>query len=108
MVLSLMPIEIRVPSTGWDKTNHLSAFSTLALLGLWRFPGRVKTVLSGLLGYGALIECLQALTPYRFAEWLDLLADALGLALGWVLAKWLVRYGAHRIAHDAAIHRSNS
>ena len=31
--------------------------------------------------FGASIELLQGLTAYRTAEWLDLLADAVGLAL---------------------------
>lgn len=86
LVLSLAPGP-EVPTTGWDKTDHLLAFSALALLGGWSYPGRIKTVLAGLLAYGALIECLQSLTTYRFAEWADLLADSLGLALGWMLGK---------------------
>lgn len=32
-------------------------------------------------------EVLQFFIPYRFAEWVDLPADALGLALGWGLAR---------------------
>ena len=87
MVLSLVPIGTEVPSTGWDKTNHLLGFSVLAILGCWSYPNRVITVLVGLLAYGALIEGLQSLTPHRFAEWGDLLADGLGLLLGWVLVR---------------------
>lgn len=86
LVLSLMPPSVQLPSTGWDKTNHLLGFAVLAALGCLAWPSRTTRVLAGLLAYGALIECLQALTPYRFAEGADLLADALGLALGWALA----------------------
>ena len=37
----------------------------------------------GTLAYGSMIEVLQSFTPDRMAEWADLLADALGLAVGW-------------------------
>ena len=34
---------------------------------------------------GALIECLQGLTDYRSFEWLDMLADAVGVTLAWMV-----------------------
>ncbi|MEI6762218.1 MAG: VanZ family protein [Betaproteobacteria bacterium] len=37
----------------------------------------------GTLAYGSMIEVLQSFKPDRMAEWADLLADALGLAVGW-------------------------
>ncbi len=83
LALSLLPLGPEIPSTGWDKTNHLLAFSMLALLGCRAYRGRTLPVLASLLAYGALIEVLQSFTSYRFAEWGDLLADALGLVLGW-------------------------
>lgn len=83
--LSLLPLGADAPTTGWDKTNHLLAFSTLAIVGCLAYPTRIPTLLMALLVYGALIEVLQSLTDYRFAEWGDLLADALGLLLGWSL-----------------------
>jgi hypothetical protein len=33
MALALMPSEVRMPSTGWDKSDHLLAFFVIALLG---------------------------------------------------------------------------
>lgn len=92
LVLSLMPIVPHMPSTGWDKSNHLLAFAVLAVLGLWAYPGRMALLLLCLLAYGGLIEVLQSLTPDRFAEWADLLADALGLLLGAGLASLLRRF----------------
>lgn len=72
-----------VPSTGWDKSNHLVGYSVLALAGLLAYPVRELRVISGLVAYGGLIELLQSFTGYRFAEWLDLLANAIGVLLGW-------------------------
>lgn len=91
LVLSLMPPTPRMPTTGWDKSNHLLAFGALALLGRQAWPRRTVAWLAGLLlAYGGLIEVLQSFTPDRFAEWADLLADTLGilcgLALAWLLA----------------------
>ncbi|MDH6166713.1 VanZ family protein [Variovorax boronicumulans] len=88
LVLSLVPITAPMPSTGWDKTNHLLAFATLAFLGRGAFPGRTVAVLAGLLVYGGVIEVLQSFTPDRSAEWTDLLADGIGLLLGEMLT-WL-------------------
>jgi VanZ family protein len=89
LVLSLMPTGPYMPTTGWDKTNHLLAFSLMTVLGCRAYPFRTKTVLVGLLVYGGLIEVLQSFTTYRFAEWGDVLADASGLALGWILVSLL-------------------
>ena len=40
-------------------------------------------LLARLLAYGGMIEVLQSFTPDLMAKWSDLMADALGLALGW-------------------------
>ena len=36
LVLALMPTVPHLPTTGWDKTNHLLAFAVLAWLGCLR------------------------------------------------------------------------
>jgi VanZ family protein len=90
LVLSLMPAAIPVPSTGWDKSNHALGFAVLAFLAYWAWPGRIPLSLLGLLGYGALIEVLQSLTPDRMAEWSDLWADGVGLLVGTAVA-WLLQ-----------------
>lgn len=84
LVLALMPPVPHMPTTGWDKANHLLAFAVLAWLGSHAYPQRLALVLSGLLAYGALIEILQSFTTYRSTDWHDLLADGLGLVLGWL------------------------
>jgi VanZ family protein len=87
LVLSLMPPSSKLPTTGWDKSNHMLGFGTLGLLGVRGWPGRAWIVLAALLAYGALIEVLQSLTPYRSAEWADLIADGVGLLVGLVVAR---------------------
>ncbi len=83
LVLALVPEPPPLLTTGWDKSNHLLAFAVMAVLGCKAFPQRVAITLLSLLAYGALIEILQSFTPTRSAEWLDLLADCLGILLGW-------------------------
>ncbi len=85
LLLSLMPAVPHMPTTGWDKTNHLLAFALLSILGCKAYPGHNAGLFLGLLLYGGLIELLQSFTPYRFAELADLIADALGLMAGLML-----------------------
>ena len=96
MVLSLMPPSPSMPSTGWDKTNHMLGFAVLAFLGHFAWPGRRWSMLLGLLAYGGLIEVLQSFTPDRFAEFGDLVADGAGLVAGEALAVLYTRGVARR------------
>jgi len=82
-VLALVPAPPQVMTTGWDKSNHLLAFGVMMWLGCKAFSPRVLTVLIALLTYGAVIEIAQSYTPNRSAEWLDFLADGMGILLGW-------------------------
>ena len=96
LVVALLPPQVPMFSTGWDKANHALAFAILAVLGLASYPRRMALVLIGLLAYGGLIELLQGLTPYRTAEWLDVGADGVGLAVG----SMLTRVSPRRLRQD--------
>jgi len=83
-VLSLMP----APDTGVnDKLAHLLTYFLLA--GWFAVIARDRAVLGWsllcLVGYGMLIELLQAQTGYRYAEWGDVVANASGCAGGTLL-----------------------
>ncbi len=70
----------------WDKAQHVLAFSTLAFTGSLAYPKSTKVVYSGLIVYGAMIELIQKyLTATHLGSMRDLLADCLGLALGFVI-----------------------
>lgn len=88
LTLSLLPGTQNLPSTGWDKSNHALAFAVLYLLADLAYPRHVVRIFIALLLFGGLIEVLQSLTGYRFAEWADLLADAVGMVFGG-FASWL-------------------
>lgn len=83
-IVSLVP----APATGVsDKLAHLLTYFLLA--GWFAVIARNRVVLAwsiaGLIGYGMVIELLQAQTGYRYAEWGDVLANAIGCVGGSVL-----------------------
>ncbi|MEO7152920.1 MAG: VanZ family protein [Burkholderiaceae bacterium] len=86
--LALTPKPPPGADLGWDKLNHACAFATLAAAGWFSVRARNARawLLCGLLIYGGLIEIAQTQVPGRSGEWADLLADAVGLALGALLA----------------------
>lgn len=94
LVLALIPSPTKGTSLGWDKLNHAVAFAALTVSGCLGFPGSRRTVLAlllALLAFGGLIEVLQYFVPGRDSEWADLLADAVGLGCGAVLAPGALR-----------------
>ena len=95
-VLSLMPTAYLPPQVFslWDKAQHALAFTALAALGLLAYPRQPWRLAIGLLAFGGAIELAQAATGWRYGEWADWLADAVGLAAGSALA-WRPR---HRMA----------
>jgi VanZ family protein len=92
--LALTPRTELLPSSGWDKLDHLAAFAVLAVCGqlAWRGLPRLHLKLAaGLLVFGLLIEAGQSLVPGRSADWLDVVADGAGMALGMVFTMALTR-----------------
>lgn len=86
-VLSLLPGDYLPPIafSVWDKAQHALGFLVLGALGLWSYPKDSNTVVFGLLIYGAAIEMVQAATGWRYGDWQDWLANAVGVALAYGL-----------------------
>ncbi len=97
-VLSLLPGQYLPPQTAsiWDKAQHALAFAALGAWGLRVYPRQPERVLIGLLAFGGAIELAQSCTTWRLGDWQDWLADAVGLALGSMLAWGLGRYQARK------------
>lgn len=93
-VLALMPIEhLQLPVFDWwDKAQHALAFVVLTGLALLLWPLHALRVLLGMLAYGAGIELAQWAVGWRFAEWADLAADAVGVWVAWVLVSGWWRF----------------
>ena len=107
VVVSWLAFSPRPPpiGLGWDKLNHAMAFAALAaaarVAGANRMTRPRQVVTNWLLAYGAFIELVQSQIPNRGAEWLDLLADLVGIMIGLaVAAKMLDRLRWHRQSPD--------
>ena len=81
------PVLLRQADTGWDKLNHALAFAALAFCAERAFGVALRWRSSAaLLLFGIAIELVQSQLPWRSAEAADVLADAVGIAAGLLLA----------------------
>jgi VanZ family protein len=90
-VLALLPIEhLQMPVFDWwDKAQHALAFVVLTGWASLLWPHAAMRVALGMLAYGAGLEVAQWAVGWRFAEWADLAADAVGVFVAWGLVGWL-------------------
>jgi VanZ family protein len=89
--MALMPIEHLQLSVlnWWDKAQHALAFLVLTGCALLLWPNAALRVVVGMLAYGAGLQVAQWAVGWRFAEWADVAADAVGVGLAWVcVAGW--------------------
>ena len=91
MVLGVMVLSlIQLPTTpaaipGSDKLLHLVSYFLLCYWFLHTYFKYKLTVIIGFVLLGLLLEILQSLTPYRFLEWLDMLMNATGVFMAYVV-----------------------
>jgi VanZ family protein len=90
-VLALLPIEhLQMPVFDWwDKAQHALAFVVLIGWALLLWPHAAMRVALSMVAYGAGLELAQLAVGWRFAEWADWAADAVGVFVAWGLARWL-------------------
>lgn len=80
-IASLVPVQLlpqQVMSI-WDKAQHALGFAWLAALGLLAYPRLVWPLAGGLVLWGGAIELMQWGTGWRYGEWIDWLADVIGI-----------------------------
>ena len=90
-VLSLSPLPKLPEVPGTDKTHHFLAYGTLTLPISLRKPKFWRLIACLFIIYSGMIELIQ---PYmnRYAEWLDLVANAGGVVCGLILGALLNSY----------------
>ena len=88
VVLSLIPMDVELPKGG-DKVAHFIAYGSLSFWFGMLFAGRARQlgIAIAFAAMGVAIEFLQGLTDYRTFEVADMVANAIGAALGWGLAQ---------------------
>ena len=70
----------------WDKLQHALAFAALTLTGDLAYSKHTKAVHISLILYGAAIEVMQkALTTTHLGDVSDLVADSVGVAIGFLI-----------------------
>ncbi len=84
--LSLVPSAPSLPVEGGDKLEHFAAYALLMLwfVQLYRNGSRLAFAL-GFVAMGVGLEFVQELTPTRTFEVRDMLADAVGVVVAWML-----------------------
>lgn len=94
--LSLWPVAHLPSVPGTDKTHHFLAYAALIFPTVLKEPKYYFSIIVGFIIFSGAIEVIQ---PYvnRYGEWLDMLANTLGLFFGWILAKSML----------ALIHKKN-
>lgn len=108
-LVSSPPTPLRFPHA--DKLEHLIAYT--ALMGwfgqLYHTRLERSKLALAFIAFGAGIEILQGWGGYRSAEWTDLLADSLGIGLGWLINTTsvqflLTRFDARLASHHDRYH----
>ena len=86
-----------IPSAASDKVNHLLAFMELTILTRLGWPrlGLLPPLLI-LTGFGLALELGQSITPWRDFAVSDLLADMIGIVLGYGLMSLFFRLTGFR------------
>ncbi len=85
-VLAMIPQEMSPDFQNLsDKTLHFLAFSVLTLLLYLSYRLYWWKGILWLLLYAFFIEFSQYFTPNRCAEWLDIVADGIGISIGLLL-----------------------
>ncbi len=70
-----------------DKWLHAIVFAFLALWFSGQYArGQYWRIALFLAGFGLIIEICQRMVAYRTAEWMDLVADLIGIAIGLAIA----------------------
>lgn len=87
---SLAPLPALPAFPSSDKSMHLLAYACLALPIAVRRAKYWPFLLLGCLGWSGAIELIQPWVN-RYAEWLDFLANAIGLLVGTLFAGFLSR-----------------
>ena len=105
VLLGITYLSLRTPSGSVhiqfnDKIGHFIAYAVLTFNAFLVFAlstkARRNALLLALVGYGLLIEYLQGFVPGREVSGFDLLANSLGVAIGWGVFSAARRYHERR------------
>lgn len=90
LIFSLLPGSQLPNDLPWDKAMHFVGYAGLAFLaryGSAKHPSWQLVI--GCILFSIIIELLQLIVPNRSFEWMDILANSLGVLSGLLLAVFL-------------------
>jgi VanZ family protein len=90
--LATTTLEIKIVANNWDKLNHFVAFFVLYILSFLAYQKmKVHYIVFLLLLFAVQIEVVQYFIPNRYFSLLDVVADGVGIGLGYLFIKVLNR-----------------
>jgi VanZ family protein len=87
-LLSLYPLESLPSVPGSDKTHHFTAYAILMLPTALRKPKYWQCICFFFICWSGMIELVQPAVN-RYAEWLDLAANTIGIVGGLLIAQMI-------------------
>jgi VanZ family protein len=85
LVLLVIPTEYLHIDTRQDKSHHMLVFLALTLMAWFSLRIPLVALVVLLLSFAGISELSQYWIPYRSSNWLDMLANAQGIAAGLAL-----------------------
>ncbi|WP_353719533.1 VanZ family protein [Dyadobacter sp. 676] len=80
------------PVLGFDKIVHSGLFTVWTILALIIYPEKSRLVVALGLAYGLGLEFYQQLLPFdRTFDWWDAVADAVGVGIGYLFTKLVLK-----------------
>lgn len=89
--LSLWPAAYLPNVPGTDKTHHFIAYAALMLPTAIKQPKNILIITLGFIAFSGAIELIQPFVN-RYGEWLDMVANIVGLFCGWLLAQVILYF----------------
>ena len=86
--LSLGHVSGPIDIVGIDKLYHLITYGFLSLwfLQVSKKNSYISATITLLIFMGVLLEFLQGMTPHRMFEYHDMIANSIGVIIGWALS----------------------
>ena len=83
--LSLARLDVDIPAEGGDKIAHVIAYAAMAFWFMQVYTGLASRVwvAAGLIALGVTLEFLQGYVGYRHLDYLDMIANTIGVVVGW-------------------------
>lgn len=99
--------EISTWMSSFDKWAHVAVFTVLSLWFAGQYPVRSYwRIALGLIAFGMLVEVCQGAMGYRMAEWLDVVSNIAGIAIGLLVSAAGIGGWSLRFEHWLAARRA--